>query len=161
MEIFKDIPQYEGKYQISNKGRVWSIISQKYMKLYTTPTGYLTVSLVAKNGKQKVEKVHRLVGMAFIPNPDNLPQINHKDEVKTNNCVENLEWCDAKYNSNYGTHMDKIRKVTNQFDLNGNLLNTYISTVEASKATGVPSSNIVNCANGKLKTAGGFIWKYK
>ena len=103
-EIWKDCKGYEGKYQVSNFGRVWSVVKQQYKNQRIGKDGYYKVTLIAKNGKQKTERVHRLVALAFIPNPDRLPQVNHKDECKTNNCVENLEWCDAKYNTLYSSY---------------------------------------------------------
>ena len=100
-EIWKDCKGYEGKYQVSNLGRVWSIGSQKYLKGSTDKDGYMCVYLTAKNGKTKIEKIHRLVALVFLDNPNNYPQVNHKDENKQNNCVDNLEWCDTKYNTTY------------------------------------------------------------
>lgn len=106
-EIWKDVKGYEGKYQISNLGRVKSLnyARRKQVRILRPgiqkKTGYISVSLL-KEGKQKTKTIHRLVAEAFIPNPKNLKQINHKDENKQNNCVNNLEWCSAKYNSNYG-----------------------------------------------------------
>ena len=157
---YRDIEGFEGRYQITNNGDVWSLLSKRFLKTYTTPSGYLTVGLKDGNRKQYTKKVHRLVAMAFIDNPENKPCINHLNEDKTDNRVENLEWVTIKENNSYGTRMDKIRKPVSQYSLTMELLNTYNSTVEASKNTGIPSSNIVNCANGKLKTAGGFFWKY-
>lgn len=104
-EIWRDVIGYEGLYQVSNKGRV-KCIQGKYnghlMSVIKHTGDYFVVSL-RKNKNRKQFKIHRLVAQAFIPNPDNLPQINHKDEDKANNSVENLEWCTAKYNVNYGT----------------------------------------------------------
>lgn len=100
-EIWKDCKGYEGKYQVSNLGRVWSIGSQKYLKGSYDKDGYIQVYLTAKNGKTKIEKIHRLVALAFLDNPNNYPQVNHKDKNKQNNCVDNLEWCDIKYNNTY------------------------------------------------------------
>ena len=109
MEIWRDIEGYEGLYQVSNLGRVRSLNYKRTgkvqnMKLGTYPNGYKMVDL-KKNKNRKAHLVHRLVAKAFIPNPnpDQLCEVNHKDEDKTNNCVENLEWCDVKYNSNFGT----------------------------------------------------------
>ena len=100
-EIWKDCKGYEGLYQISNLGRVWSIGSQKYLKGSIDKDGYMCVYLTAKNGKTKMEKIHRLVALVFLDNPNNYTQVNHKDKNKQNNCVDNLEWCTAKYNNTY------------------------------------------------------------
>lgn len=124
-EIWKDINGYEGIYQISNLGNVKSLdryvnsaiknnskVKRKGQLLKPKLNqGYYEVSLIVGNNR-KWFKVHRLVAEAFIPNPNNYPQINHKDEIKTNNRVDNLEWCDAKYNCNYGTRNSKIRNCT-------------------------------------------------
>lgn len=120
-EIWKDIPNYEGLYQVSNLGRVKVLdryvnsgikdnnkvkrkeqILKQYMK-----RGYFQVTLI-HNNQRHYFNVHRLVAIAFIPNPNKYPQVNHKDENKLNNFVDNLEWCDAKYNCNYGTRNSKI-----------------------------------------------------
>lgn len=115
MEKWKPIPGYEGLYEVSSYGRVRSLeryksnngglqlIKEKILKPHNTKKGYLTVQLCNKKFT-----VHRLVAQAFIPNPDNLPMINHLDEDKTNNVADNLEWCDAKYNSNYGTSIERM-----------------------------------------------------
>lgn len=117
-EIWKDIPQYEGLYQVSNYGRVKSVgrykefkrndchtiikewIPERIKAQNTNNCGYQYVQLY-KNNKRKKEYVHRLVAMAFLPNPDNLPQVNHIDEDKANNFLDNLEWCSAEYNTHY------------------------------------------------------------
>ena len=111
MEEWKDIKGYEGIYQISNKGRVKSLHYGKEKILSGTPIkgGYLFINL-SKNGKTKPFYIHRLVAQAFLPNPDNLPDVNHKDEDKTNNYVENLEWCSRKYNINYGNRNEITKK---------------------------------------------------
>ena len=117
-EIWKPIEGYEGLYEVSNTGRVRSIDRYdsrnhfrrgRILKLSYDTVGYLIVGLHS-NGKKKTYLVHRLVAPAFIPNPDNLPQVNHRDEDKTNNRVENLEWCDSKYNLSYGTRNIRIRE---------------------------------------------------
>lgn len=117
IEEWRTIVGYEGLYEVSNTGQVRSL--DKYdsinrfrkgriLTLYTETGGYLKVGL-SSNGKTKKYLVHRLVAEAFIPNPDNLPQVNHIDENPSNDNVDNLEWCNAKYNSNYGTRNDRIR----------------------------------------------------
>lgn len=113
-EIWKDIEGYEGKYQISNKGRIKSLerlyknrkCEEKILSPYKAK-GYLKIALCSE-GKRKTELMHRLVAKAFIPNLDNLPQVNHKDENRLNNCVENLEWTTNYRNMNYGLH--NVRK---------------------------------------------------
>ena len=109
MEEWKEVPDYEGLYEVSNTGNVRSLIKNKIIKGFINRCGYKLVGL-SKNGISKWFQVHRLVAQVFIPNPDNLPMVNHKDEDKNNNRVENLEWCDAKYNINYGTRLDKVKK---------------------------------------------------
>ena len=103
-EVWKDVKDYEGLYQISDKGRVKSLWfgKEKILKPGRDTCGYLQVNL-SKNGEKKTYQVHRLVAKSFLPNPDNLSEVNHKDENKENNIVENLEFCDRKYNINYGT----------------------------------------------------------
>lgn len=105
-EIWKDIAGYEGLYKVSNKGRVYNLKFERFMGHISNK--YMCVRL-GKYGKQKNYKVHRLVAQAFIPNPDNLPFINHKDENKLNNCVDNLEWCTREYNVNYGTAIQRMK----------------------------------------------------
>lgn len=156
-EEFRDIKGYEGLYQVSNLGKVKSltrenqfylndikvtrILNSHIMKFHLNH-GYLRV-LLSKNGKRKWFFVHRLVAEAFIPNPNNLPFINHKSEIKTENNVENLEWCNAKYNVNYGTCKKRISKAnTNNpklstpikcLDLETNEITYYPSIPEASR----------------------------
>lgn len=103
-EVWKDIDGYDGLYQVSNMGRVKSFKwgKERILKPYETGNGYLRVEL-----QSKPFKLHRLVAQAFIPNPDNLPFVNHKDENPKNNMVDNLEWCDNKYNINYGTTQER------------------------------------------------------
>ena len=108
IEDWKDIPGYEGLYAVSNNGRVMNVRSGRILRWLNCKC-YMTVGL-SKGGKVKTIYVHRLVAQAFIENPDNLSEVNHKDENKTNNSVDNLEWCDRKYNNNYGSRMDKTRK---------------------------------------------------
>lgn len=106
IEIWKPVEGFEGLYEISNLGRVKSLSRKKILKPMKDKKGYLQVGLW-RDGKRKAFLVHRLVTSAFIPNPEGFEQVNHRDEVKTNNCVSNLEWCDAKYNANYGTRIER------------------------------------------------------
>ena len=114
-QIWKDIPRYEGKYQVSNTGKVRSLNYKrtgktKILKPHTNRDGYKTVNLLKPGEKYKPYYVHRLVAQAFIPNPNNWPQVNHIDEDKANNVVWNLEWCTQQYNMNYGTRNERARE---------------------------------------------------
>lgn len=121
-EIWKDISGYEGIYRVSNLGRVKSLerfdsnnhlVKEKIKKLDKLKNGYLRIELW-KNGKVVRFLVHRLVAQTFIPNPEKFPQVNHKDENKQNNCVNNLEWCSASYNTKYGTCIERMIKTHNE-----------------------------------------------
>ena len=171
---WKKIKGFEN-YIINSKGEIIREEQIKYakkpiiLKHTKKKSGYMVVALRDKNRKKHQLYVHRLVAQAFIPNPNNLPQVNHKDEDKENNCVSNLEWCDNKYNSNYGTRNEKLKKVNPlkksviKCNLKGDALNIYESIAEAVRDNNINRPNIVECLNNKLKrkTAGGFIWKYK
>lgn len=164
-EIWKDIEGYEGLYQVSNTGKVRSLNygrTGKVKELVPTPTrnGYLQVTL-CENGEKKPFRVHRLVAQAFLPNPDNLPVINHLDEVKHNNHVSNLEWTTQKENLLYSNVGWSGRPVM-QFTKSGlAIIREYKSAREASRHTGVYQSDISSCCSGKLKSAGGYVWRYK
>ena len=153
----KDVKNYEGLYAVTPEGEVWSYRSQKFLSPFYNARGYLKVGL-CKNGKVKNFYVHRLVTDAYLPNPDNLPQVNHKDENKANNCLQNLELCDSKYNNNYGTRTDKYKKPILQFDLDGNFVREWPSATDVGKEV---KGNICNCLKGKQKTAYGYLWFYK
>ena len=109
--IWKDISGYEGLYKVSNTGEIYSMRENKNLSLSTDRYGYPQIILY-KNGESKTYKVHRLVALAFIPNPDPIknPIINHKDENKANNNVENLEWCNYQYNNTYGTILERRKE---------------------------------------------------
>jgi hypothetical protein len=157
-EIWKPIEGYEN-YQVSNFGVVKSLKHKKEIILipYKDIWGYLRVTL-CKNGNYKHFKIHRLVAQAFIPNLNNYPQVNHIDENRLNNHVDNLEWCTAKYNSNYGNRTNKLKKtLTNRkdmskpidvYDLNMNYIETLPSEAEVIRKYNVYYTNIVKCCNG-------------
>ena len=154
-EELKNIKDYEGLYAITIDGNVWSYKRKKFLKHKSTKNGYRQVNL-CKEGKKKTYYIHRLVAEVFIPNPDNLPQVNHKDEDKSNNCVSNLEWCDAKYNINYGTRIERISKPVYCVELN----RTFNGAAQAARELGLNHSNVTGCCKGRLKTAGGFHFRY-
>lgn len=169
-EVWKDIPNYEGIYQVSNLGRIKSLRSynsftksyyfkEKILKGKIDKNGYVMVCLC--NGKSKYIRVHRLVAEAFIPNKNKFPIINHKDENKQNNNVNNLEWCSYSYNNSYGTRNNKIIKAIIQYDLEGNVIKEYKSIMEASRILNLNHSGIIQALKNKTKTAYGYIWKYK
>lgn len=158
-EIWKDIPNYEGKYQVSNLGRVRNIQKENYiLKFSNDGKGYQKVKL-CNNGKCKSFRVHRLVAQVFIPNPNNLPEINHIDYNRLNNNINNLEWCDRKYNMNYSVKANRFHNKQVICIMNDKKI-IYNSIDEASKKTGIHRSNIGRCCNKKRKTAGGFIWMF-
>lgn len=170
-EVWKDIEGYEGLYKISDKGRVKSIGygKERILKPANNGRGYLLVGL-CKNNEKKHFLVHRIVAQAFIPNPQNLPQVNHQDENPSNNSVENLEWCTAKYNNNYGTRIQRINeKNTNgkcskpviQYTKTGEFIKEWKSTMDVKRNLNYDQGHISACCNGKRKSANGFIWKYK
>ena len=157
----KDIAGYEGLYAVTSCGKIWSYRNECFLKPVADVRGYLKVNLF-KDGMMKTYRIHRLVADAYIPNPENLPQINHRDENKTNNCLQNLEWCDAKYNTNYGTRNEKAsnsrKKPILQFDLNGNFIREWQNATDVGREV---NGRICNCLKGRYKTACGFVWKYK
>lgn len=168
-EIWKDIPGWEGYYQASNFGRIRSLNYHntgrvEILKQRIEKNKYARIGLV-KNKIQKQYLVHRLVASAFIPNPDNLPEINHKNEDGTDNRVENLEWCTTKYNRNYGTCNQRIAKTKSkpviQYDLEGNLVKEWESISAVQRKTGWNTSHISSCCRGRLKTMYNYVWRYK
>lgn len=161
-------------YSVTDDGRVFSLNyhmsgKKKEMKQRLC-CGYNRIGLWIC-GEPKHFLVHRLVALAFIPNPDNLPEVNHKDECKTNNRLDNLEWCDSKYNNNYGTrtkrssetHLNRkdLSKPVKQFTKDGRFITDYPSIAEAERQTGFDQTYISKCCKGRYKQAYGYIWRYK
>lgn len=177
MEIWKDIKDYETLYQISNKGKIKSLqryvvsksgskqlIKEKIRKTTTTTAGYEYIVL-SKNGNHKTVLVHRLVAETFLDNPNNLECVNHKDENKHNNCVDNLEWCDYTYNNTYKNihlrrNLDNITRKVIQYDLDMNEIKRWNSIKEAANYFKAASSNIIKCCIGERNHTVGFKWRY-
>lgn len=192
-EVWKSIAGYEGLYEVSNMGRIRSIdrirksvrngsnlgcLKGKVMKPFYNNIGYLMIDLF-KDGIRKTFTVHRLVALAFVPNPDGKPCVNHLDETHDNNCADNLEWCTQKENMNYGTAPQRISKKIKErwergkmkgrpkrqvakYSLDGKLLEVYPSYLDAAKACGSTSngSSIINCIQGRYNTSYGYKWGY-
>ena len=154
-----DVEGYEGIYQVSNHGQVKSLGNGKYKKEKILKAGkrageYKFVVL-CKMGNGHSVSVHRLVARAFLPNPQNLPEVNHKDESPANNAVENLEWCSCQYNIDYS----KSKRVE-QYTVGGEKVAEYKSIAYAAKITGISRTAINNNLTNWTKTSGGYIWKY-
>jgi len=187
-DVWKDIVGFEGYYQVNSLGNIKSLdrtirggrygirkVNSRILKQTSCKNGYVKVVL-RRDGKDTTCLVHRLIANAFMPNPDNLPQVNHIDGNKKNNQVLNLEWSSAKYNMKHayvnGLLDSKnlvaqgrkqavlLRKSIAQYSLSGELITTFKSGLEAALKTNIPSPNISEVCNQKRKTAGGFIWKY-
>ena len=148
----KDVVGYEGLYAVTSCGKVWSYKYKKFLEPIVIKNGYMRVGLW-KDGKKKQCYVHRLVAEAYIPNQDNLPDVDHIDNDKTHNYVNNLQWI---------THKDNCRKSKNkpilQFDLNGNFIREWECAADVGKEA---QTNICYCLKGKTKSAYGYIWRYK
>ncbi len=177
---WKDVKDYEGVYQVSDTGKVrrvgecrnqhtsWK--SKNVLSPGDNGSGYLKVNL-SKNNKVKMFYVHRLVGKAFLPKPEEgRNQINHKDGDKSNNCVNNLEWMNNSENNKHSyDNLDrktlknnpKVSKPVIKLDKEGNILEKYPSVREASRQTGVSSGGISAVCRDKRKTAGGYKWQFQ
>lgn len=172
-ESWKPIAGFEGLYEVSSLGRVKALNyrqtgREQILKPQKNKYGYLKICLY-KDRHQKFAYIHRLVSMAFLPNPKNLPQINHINENKEDNRVENLEWCTTSYNINFGSRNERVAKAkTNgklskkvyQYDLNDNFIKEWPSAKEIYRQTGYNNGSISNCCKGKRKTVYGYKWSY-
>ncbi len=159
---WKPVKEYSDRYLISNTGDVLSLKTNKILK-QELRRGYLSVQLF--NGKRyKHYSIHRLIADHFIDNPYNYLYVNHKDENKLNNNVNNLEWCTAAYNVNYGTAKERAREKkiigVSMFLKDGTFIRDFDSIITAQRIMHIPNPNIVKCCKGKRKTAGGYIWRY-
>ena len=175
-EKWKPVPGFEGLYEASTEGRIRSV--DRIIKMYNggewvrkgavrrttlNHSGYLRLSL-CKEGIQYPFTVHRLIAKTWLENPENLPEVNHKNENKIDNRVSNLEWCDRGYNIHYGTFGDRVsvsnsRPVT-QYTLEGDRLMTFYGSREAERRLGITNQSINLCCLGRRQQAGGFRWKY-
>lgn len=179
-EIWKDIDGFEGSYQVSNLGRVKSmnrqviysngrvhLVKEKIIRLSRDRKGYLRACLVDVNKKKYSRQVHRLVAKAFIPNPHNFPQVNHKNEKHDDNREYNLEWCTAEYNLNYGNRnrlaSDSRGRDILQFTIAGKFICKHTGARNAARALGrAPecAANIASCAHHKRNVAYGYKWEW-
>lgn len=168
-------------YMVYEDGRIWSNKTSKFLKPAYTKAGYASVELFNSAGSKRL-LIHRLVANAYIPNPNGLPQINHKDENPKNNKVANLEWCTAKYNMNYGNgaktrHLKidytkptykkiaiqngrKVSRPVMMLDDVGNCIASFASAVDASQHTGIYKTTITRSARSNHLKAGGYKWEY-
>lgn len=176
-EIWKDCKGYEGLYQISNQGRLWSIRRQTIMTQHIKKDGYYEVVLTAKNGKKKYERIHRLVALAFLDNPNCYPVVNHKDGNKTNNCADNLEWCSIAQNTKHAYDNDlggfkdllkrnceKAREVnlkTYEIYYKGEFIASVRGLEEASKIAKCNEKTIRNCIKENRSSRSGYSFKKK
>lgn len=162
-EIWLPVRGYEGIYIVSNLGNIFSLRRNKILRGRKGHRGYKQVNL-CKNGVLTTHRVHRLVATAFVPNPNNYLELNHINENKLDNRVENLEWCDRSYNVNYGGRTEKqkakLSKPVVQLSLSGEQIAVFPSGIQAARELKLSSSSISECCRGKRKTIGGFKWEY-
>ena len=172
-EVWKDVVGFEGYYKVSNKGNVRSVVRKdsigrkrggRKRKHFCREGGYPEINLY-KDGLRKQKLIHRLVAEAFIPNPKSFLEVNHRDENKKNNCVENLEWCDARYNNNYGTRIERVSKKVRAINIKTGEVITFNSAQEAGRKGysngGVSAAcrGVYKSPNGKLVGGDGHTYK--
>ena len=156
----REVIGYEGLYSVTSCGKVWSHISNRFMKQKADKDGYLVVNL-HKGNEQKTHRVHRLIAAAFLPNPTRLPQVNHRDENRKNNNLHNLEWCTHDYNQRYGTHREKLSVARSKQVYCVELDKVFRSAKDAAEKLGLDKNTIGRVCNGYLRTTGGYHWKFK
>lgn len=164
-EIWRDVKGFEGRYQVSNKGNIFSVDrivrgkkwGGRTLKPIHDKNGYLTVALY-ENGVGKNKKIHRLVSEAFLPNPNNYLEINHIDENKTNNHVENLEWCTREHNINHGKRTEKVSKRVRAINIKTGEVITFSSTSEAGRK-GYHQGSVAAACRGVYNTGGGNLYR--
>lgn len=163
-ETWLPIQGFENSYLVSNLGNIWSLRRNKVLSVRKTTKGYGQVNL-SKRGRMTTHRVHRLVATHFLPNPLNLPEVNHLNENKLDNRVENLEWCDRSHNVNHGDRTEKQKAKVSipvvQLSLNGDEIAVFPSGIQAARELKLSSSAISECCRGKRRTLGGYKWKYK
>lgn len=161
-EEWKNVKYYENKYQVSTFGRVRNKVTRRILTHGLNRNGYHRVNLYDESG-MKSKFVHRLVAQAFKPNPENKPQVNHIDEDKANNNVNNLEWMTAKENNNYGTRIERVSKIQGVpilvIDIATGETNEYHGMNECARQLKVDSGNVSKAVNGILKQYKGYIFK--
>lgn len=151
----KDLKGYEGLYAVTSCGKIWSYISNKFLKTYFI-NGYEYTTLKDNHHV----KISRAVAEAYLPNPNNLPEVNHKDEVKAHNYINNLEWCDSKYNVNYGTRNERLRMAKSKKIYCKELDRVFESQKVAAKELGLDQGNISRVCRGKANTTGGYHFEF-
>ena len=168
MEIWKDIKDYGGLYKVSDKGNIIGTKRNVMLSPYQNHKGYFIISLT-KNSVKKTHSIHRLVAETFIPNPNNLPQVNHKNGIKTCNEVWNLEWTDNSGNqkhafanglqTNVGDNNPNMRAV-DQYDLDGNFIKHWNSIYDITQQLGYSCSSIWRCCTNRHKKSHSYVWRY-
>lgn len=168
-----DISGYEGRYAVNDRGQVYSYLTNRFLTPCFDGGNYYYVTLVDKEGRRKSKKIHRIVAETLIPNPENLPCVNHKDCDPSNNSKDNLEWCTYAYNNNYADRIETIQKKIIASETHSQKVSiimldkdteqpikTFKSVNDAAREVQGSHANIVACLKGRQKTSYGYKWKY-